>query len=229
MSDRDKISGISSEVSDGLDRIAASANRRGHATWFHVPREFQGAMERAYVEEWAKVVNERFKWNVREVQKNSDTYPDCVAQFDGVNKQPSRMGIEFTELVDRGAIDAHQQLRRVYQTREIFRIPTPDLVKLHERTSPPWSFQAFEKHLKERVLEKNLRSRDSSFDLQILLIATDEPALDDVTVDAYVRQLQFLPVSNFDKIFLMLSYRPQLGAEGRYPVFEIPMCSVERR
>ncbi|HKT17258.1 MAG TPA: hypothetical protein VJR47_04390 [Stellaceae bacterium] len=211
------------EVGKALQTIAAADRKRSHATFFNASSEFQGAMEVAFVAEWAKVVNERYGWNVRGVRKNANTYPDCLADYGpSGTKIPAVIGIEVTELVDGDAIKAHQELRWLKKIGKFSTLPKADKLALLERMSPEWPLEKFTSRLTDRVREKNLRSRDRALAKQFLLVLTDEGDLDERTLETYVKSILLPQMSNFDAIYIMTSYVPRADNDGYYPVFELP-------
>ena len=215
------------ELGEALKKIAAGAQRRGHATWFHATNEFKAAVEVHAVAQWAKVINERYDWDIREIRKNSDAFPDCLADF-GLREtnRSDVMGIEVTELVERDAINAHQEARCATQPNKSGKISDAKRLDLLERMVPVWSQDKFRERLEERVHEKDKRSRDHTLKKQFLLIVTDEPDLNENTLAQYTGEISLPHPKNFDAVYVMASYVPNMDGEGRYPVFEAPISGT---
>ena len=199
--------------------IASAARQRGHATWFHTSGKLKPAMEVYVVAEWAKVLNERHGWNIRDVRKNPDPYPDCLADFGPVGAgRPVTIGIEVTELVDSNAIAAHQEERREAKAGKTDQISNADRLHRLERMDPEWTLDKFRTHLEKSVREKDRRARDGSLEKQFLLVITDEQDLNEDTLRQYMDKVSLPRPKNFDAVYLMASP----GSNGQYPVFEIP-------
>ena len=65
-------------------------------------------MEVDTVRDWSTEMNRRgFQIDMDSIRKNSDAYPDCLAEMSG-----RTFGVEVTELVDREAIREYGRLRR---------------------------------------------------------------------------------------------------------------------
>ncbi|MEJ2120023.1 MAG: hypothetical protein P8Z76_04800 [Alphaproteobacteria bacterium] len=212
------------ELGKTVKRIAATINRRGHATWFHTDNEFQDAGEKYSVAQWANVMNERHGWNIRAIRKNPRDYPDCLADFgpDGAHR-PEIMGVEVTELVDKAAIGAHQMERRLAEADELKNLSDAERRDLLWRKWPEWPVDKFKERLAERVCDKDTRSRDRSLKKQFLLVVTDEWLLDERTVGQYLDEVTQPHPRTYDADNLMLSYMPSHGNDGYYPVFEVPL------
>ena len=90
---------------EAMERISDSCRKRGHATGWHAPNEFQDQMEVGATRDWAEEMNKRgWKIDIHTIRKNSETYPDCVAEMDG-----EKIGVEVTELVDGNANRKHPE------------------------------------------------------------------------------------------------------------------------
>lgn len=216
------------KLGTAVKRIASAERRRGHATWFHASNEFQSAMEEFCSAEWAQVINRRHGWNIRNVRRNPDTYPDCLADFGSEEaKRAATIGIEVTELVDRDAIDAHQESVRIAREGRLAEISDAERLILLERLLPDWPFEKFREHLEERIKTKDRRSRVRSLKQQILLILTAEPCLDEHVLARYLEKLTLPHPKNFDAIYIMGDYVPKHGDDGYYPVFDVSLSSVE--
>ena len=207
-------------------RIACVAKRRGHAAYFHANSQDQPAAEVAYVQEWETAMNEFHGWNIRNVRKNPGTYPDCMADFgpEGA-RNPDIVGVEVTELVCQDAIDAHQEWPRLEKVGRLEQIGTSALLNLSRRMNPEWPLDKFRERLRERVHDKDRRSRDRSLKMQFLLVLTDEDALKD-TLAQYLEEVFLPPPRTFDAVYLMLPYETRGGHGGHYPVFEVPVSGA---
>ena len=115
-----------------MERIEDSCRKRGHATGWHAPNEFQDRMEVEATKDWAGKINRRgWKIDIHTIRKNSETYPDCIAEMDG-----ERIGVEVTELVDGNAIREHPENPR-YEGPEQF------LREFSQPMPPKWPFGKF--------------------------------------------------------------------------------------
>ena len=138
-----------------MERIEDSCRKRGHATGWHAPNEFQDRMEVEATKDWAGEMNRRgWKIDIHTIRKNSETYPDCIAEMDG-----ERIGVEVTELVDGNAIREHPENPR-YEGPEQF------LREFSQPMPPKWPFEKFERYLRERVCCKDKRVKDGSLSKQ---------------------------------------------------------------
>lgn len=207
-------------VGSQLKRLARALQRRGHATYFHANSEFQPAMEMSTVADWAQVMNERRGWRIRNIRKNPDEYPDCLADFgSNEDKRPKIFGIEVTELVSREAIDAYQKMRRLSDKGQLDQLSDADRLSLLEWMEPSWSQDQFRDALQARIDEKGRKAR--AITPQFLLVVTDELGLDEATLTRYLEGHALARPSNFDAVYLMVSYRPNPPGQGYYPVFEV--------
>ncbi len=211
-----------------LERIAFAERQRGHATWFHASNEFQAPMEVAYTMEWAQTINERHGCNIRNVRNNPEIYPDCIANIgpEGA-KRTATIGIEVTELVDRDAIAAHQEFRKLAEEGLLQGLSETDLRALLQRGTPKWPAEKFKACLEARMIDKDRRTRVSSLEKQILLVLTAEPFLEEHILARYCGEIMFPRPRNFDSVYLMSDYVPDDGGNGYYPVFELSLDQIE--
>ena len=169
-------------------------------------------MEVGAVMDWAEQMNKRgCQIDIGTIQKNSETYPDCIAMMGG-----EKIGVEVTELVDDNAIRCHPgnpKYEGPEQFGRDFRFPMP----------PEWPFEKFERCLRERMYCKDKRVKGGSLARQFLLIVTDEPWLDEATLTEYLRTAKFQRPQHFDGVYLMMSYVPNPAGKGHgnHPVFEV--------
>ena len=201
---------------EAMERIEDSCRKRGHATGWHAPNEFQNQMEVGATREWALEMNKRgWKIDIHTIRKNSETYPDCTAEMDG-----EKIGVEVTELVDGNVIKEHPENPRYEGPEQFvreFSVPMP----------PEWPIEKFEQHLRKLVCHKNERVKDSSLSKQFLLIVTDEPWLDKATLAEYLRTIKLQRPRHFDSVFVMTSYVPNPAGrgDGHYPVVGVPFSN----
>lgn len=215
------------EVLEGLKSIAVSAQRRSYATFFHASNKYQEFMEIDCVRQWAKVMNRQSKWNIRNIRKNPNEYPDCLADFGPERARGSDViGVEVTELVDSDAIRAHQEADRLARKKKLGPVSDEEWLGLEECIDPEWHVDKFEQRLQKAVLNKDQRTRDHSLRRQFLLIVTDEPDLDRDTVANYLSEVSVQRPQNLDAVYLMLSYTPDHRGDGHYPVFEISLSGI---
>lgn len=197
---------------EALQRRVDRDEKRGHATYWHADNATQPWMEVDAVRNWSKEMNRRgFQIDVDSIRKNTDAYPDCLAEECG-----RTIGVEVTELVDSEAIREYGRLRRA---------AGPEWDPLGFRGPPIsiWTLDRFRGKLDEISLKKDARVRDSSLVKQFLLILTDEPWLDEETVSGYLAAFTLERPKHFDQIYLMLSCIPDGSGNRRYPVFEVPL------
>lgn len=199
-----------------LKRIAHSEQRRGHATWFHADKEFQGPMEVEATAQWAREMNKRHGHGIGKIRKNPEVYPDCLAELNG-----GKIGVEVTELVDQDTIKAYQEVGKLQKSGKFKELDPSERLNLLDRMDPEWPLDKFRERLAERVSDKDKRSRDGSLDRQFLLIVTDEPDLDEATLEGHMASIVFPRPNNFDGVYVMASYVPNAGGDGYYPVFEV--------
>ena len=196
-----------------MERIEDSCRKRGHATGWHAPNEFQDRMEVEATKDWAGEMNRRgWKIDIHTIRKNSETYPDCIAEMDG-----ERIGVEVTELVDGNAIREHPENPR-YEGPEQF------LREFSQPMPPKWPFEKFERYLRERVCCKDKRVKDGSLSKQFLLVVTDEPWLDKATLAEHLKTIKLQRPRHFDGVYVMTFYVPNPAGKGHghHPVFEVP-------
>ncbi len=182
-------------MGEGLKRIAKSKESRGYAPAWHAGNKYQAHMEVDAVREWAEVMNDRgWRIDIHTVHKNPCEPPDCLAEMD-----EKTIGVEVTELVCREAIED--------KTRK------PGAVL--------WNREAFRMRLNERVRAKDKPSEHVS--KQVLLILTDEPALDEAMLCEYLKTIELKRPRHFDGIYVMRSYEPNPAGKGHghYPLFEV--------
>ena len=186
--------------------------KRGHATFWHADNATQALMEVDALRDWSEEMNRRgFQINIDSIRKNSDAYPDCLAEESG-----RTTGVEVTELADREAIREYGRLCRAAR-------PEWDPLGFPSLPLPIWTLDRFREGLIVILLKKDARVRDSSLVKQILLILTDEPWLDEETVSGYLDVFTLKRPMHFDQIYLMLSGIPDDSGNQRYPVFEVPL------
>lgn len=195
-----------------LQRRAEIDEQRGHATFWHADNATQPWMEVDAVRNWSTETNRRgFQIDIDSIRKNSDAYPDCLAEMSG-----RTIGVEVTELVDSEAIREHGGLRGAAGSEwDPWGFPGPPI--------PIWDLDSFRSRLDEITQKKDDRVPDSTLAKQFLLILTDEPWLDEETVSGYLEALKLKRPKHFDQIFLMLSPVPNGSGNRRYPVFEVPL------
>ena len=203
-----------------MGRIVDSKRRRRYATGFHVPRELKSLEEVDSTRDWAEEMNRRgCQINIRTIRKNTEPYPDCLAEMDG-----EKIGIERTELVCREAIKAYPEIPWLEEPGPHF------LDQLASLPKPPifvvWTRDAFQKRLNEIVQDKDRRVKDGSLFKQFLLIVTDEDWLGEATLSEYLQTIKLQRPRHFDGIYVMGSYIPDPDGdgEGHYPVFEVPLA-----
>ena len=197
---------------EALQRRAEIDEKRGHATFWHADNSTQPWMEVGAVRDWATEMNRRgFQIDIDSIRKNSDAYPDCLAEMSG-----SIFGVEVTELVDSEAIREYVRSRRAAGS-EWDPLGTPG------QPLPIWDIHSFRSRLDEITLKKDARVRDSALVKQFLLILTDEPWLCEETVSGYLDSVKLKRPKHFDQVYLMLSPVPDGSGNRRYPVFEVPL------
>ena len=197
---------------DALSRTCDRDQKRGHATFWHADNATQAWMEVGAVRNWSAEMNRRgFQIGIGSIRKNSDPYPDCLAEMSG-----RTIGVELTELVDSEAIREYRRLRKAAGLKwDPLGFPGPPI--------PIWDLDSFQSRLDEILLKKDARVRDSSLVKQFLLIHTDEPWLDEETVSGYLEVLKLKRPKHFDHVYLMLSSVPKVSGNRRYPVFDVPL------
>lgn len=195
-----------------LQRRAEIDEKRGHATFRHADNSTQPWMEVDTVRDWSTEMNRRgSEIDMDSIRKNSDAYPDCLAEMSG-----RTFGVEVTELVEREAIREYGRLRRAAGSEwDPLRSPGPPV--------PIWDLDSFRSRLDEITLNKDARVRDSSLVKQFLLIHTDEPWLCEETVSGYLEAVKLKRPKHFDHVYLMLSPVPNGSGNRRCPVFEVPL------
>ena len=200
------------QLFEALKRTEDTYRKRGHATYWHADNKNQGPMEVGATKDWADEMNRRgWQIDICTIRKNSEPYPDCTAVMDG-----EKIGVEVVELVDENAIKEHPENPRYEGPEQFLRefsIPLP----------PEWPIQKFEKYLREKVCHKDLRVKDGSLSKQFLLIVTDEPRLDEVTLDEHLKTIKLQRPQNFDGVFVMTSYVPDGRGHGHHPLFEVSL------
>ena len=195
-------------------QMVTSNRKRIHATGFHAPRKYKWCAEVSSVRSWVEERNKRgWKIVLDSIQKNRESYPDCLARMDG-----KEIGIEVTEMVDRNAI-GKQPSNLAYQGPEHF---------LHHFVDPPivkWNSAKIERHLQEIVQRKDMRvwSRNRSL---FLLIVADEPWLDGDTLDKYLDGIELPRPRNLDGVYVMRDYVPNASGDGHgyCPVSEVRLA-----
>ncbi|MDE2715582.1 MAG: hypothetical protein OXI33_01015 [Chloroflexota bacterium] len=199
---------------EAMERLEASHRKRGHATYWHADNNSQDPMEVGATLDWTEEMNER-GWKIDTIRKNSETYPDCIAEMDG-----EKIGVEVTELVDENAIKRHPGNPR-------YEGPVQFMRKFPQPPPPEWPFEKFERHLQERVRHKDVRVKDGSLSKQFLLVVTDEPWLDEATLAEHLKTIKLQRPRHFDGVFVMTSYVPDPAGRGggHYPIFEVPFLN----
>ena len=109
------------------------------------------------------------------------------------------IGVEVTELVSREAIED--------KTRQ------PGAVL--------WNREAFRLRLDERVRAKDKPTEQVS--KHVLLILTDEPALDEAALCEFLDAIRLERPDHLDDVYVMTFYVPDAGGDGggHYPVFRV--------
>ena len=195
-----------------LEQTRDRDQERGHATFWHADNATRAAMEVDAVRNWASEMNRQGqRIDIRSIRKNSEAYPDCLADMSG-----ETIGVEVTELVDSEAIREYRELRKTAG-------PGSDRLGFPGPPVPIWDLDSFHSKLDEIALKKDARVRDSTLAKQFLLIHTDEPWLDEETVSGYLEAFKLKRPRHFDRIYLMLSSVPKGSGNRRYPVFEVPL------
>ncbi len=202
---------------EGMEQIERSKRRRGYATFWHADNKSQGYMEVDAARDWAEEMNKQgCQIDIDTIQKNSEPYPDCLAEMDG-----EKIGVEVTELVCREAIEESPEIPRLEAGPHFLDQLAEQLTS---RQKQPffvvWNPDAFQEYLKEIVQKKDKRVKDRSLSKQFLLIVTDEPWLDETTLSKYLKTIKLQPPRNFDAIYIMTSY---------IAVFEVPLAKSKMR
>ena len=197
------------DLLEAMERLEDSCRKRGHATYWHADNKSQDSMEVEATLDWAREMNER-GWKINTIQKNPETYPDCIAMMDG-----KEIGVEVTDLVDGNAINKHPRNPRYEGPEQFGR-------EFSQPMPPKWPFEKFERYLRKRLCCKDKRVKDGSLSKQFLLVVTDEPWLDEATLAEHLRTVELPRPQHFDGVYLMMSYVPDGEGHGHNPVFEVP-------
>ncbi len=175
--------------------------QRKYASFFHsVDKKLKERdVVRILLREMAKKGDVHITGPVTSVDER-EQWPDCRAKDD----KGQDVAIEVTELVSQEAIEANQ----------------------HGDGKWCWWSDA---SVMER-LEKIIREKDqtcyhgSNYTKVVLVVNTDEPALDSDQIGSLVQMRVFAKPRNIDGAYLLMSYHPLLGG-GYYPYFKLTFSS----
>lgn len=178
---------------------AARAKARGYADFFGwaTDRDLEEWDVASSLAESLEADNVLFFSNLKSRGRPSDP-PDCEA----LSPIGARIAIEVTELVDGDAIRAFKE-GRVYDWAE-------------------WTKEKFLSVLAELIAGKNDRFpklKEPPYPGgYVVVVHTDEPMLSRATIEAFLVNHQFEKLSYVDRVFLILSYAPDVEP---CPYFEL--------
>ena len=227
-----------------MESILTANHKRKYATAWHAEGNFQRPMERYAVEQWA---NEMHRLDpstpISEIKSNpiSNKFPDVFAKMNG-----KCIAIEVTELVDQKGIRAFQKPPRAHNLYGNYGSPPINENEgrahqeeadqyVRDESQPPmwrepaaWNRKQLQKHLEERVQDKEQKAqrRDERLVGEIsalyklfLLIVTAEPYLDEEALKKYLNEIKLPRPQYFHAIFLMGEHVPNDGDSGLRRVF----------
>ena len=196
-----------------VKKMEKSRCKREHATYFQTPRKYKSLQEIDSARKWAEAINKRaWQIDLNAIRKSAEQYPECLAEMGG-----EEVGVELTELVDRNAIDKRPGNPRYQGPDQFLReFPDPPLSK--------WPLSKFERRLREIVKRKDMQAWYRNNRSLFLLVATDEPWLDEETLSEYLDCIELQRPQNIDDVYVMGSYMPDGNGHGHNPVFEVSLA-----
>ena len=223
------------EIIDEMRRQQVSEEKRGYPSFWHADNDTQNSMEVGATRAWTEELNNRgFAIRICTIRKNSEEFPDCIAEMDR-----RQIGVEVTELTvtDKErkqyvkAVDMAVGVDDNEQTTDRLKKAQSSRLKTRVPNAPGWDSESFRKKIEDVVKKKDKKAQHwtdkgklESVDEKVLLIVTDEQNLSEDKVDEYLDSITVPRAKHFDKIYLMLSYQPG-GDDGNgyYPVFDVLM------
>jgi hypothetical protein len=174
------------------------ANARSHAEYFWTSdRQVEELGVVRSLHESLEKCGSAFFRSFESRGENNDP-PDCEAMsFEG-----ERIGIEVTELVDKGSIRASKRNQSI--------------------PFEPWTKSQLYNCLRTRIEKKGQTSevKGGPYNQYILIIFCDEPRVLDYGLIEYVRSCEFEAAKLLDKVFFLMSYS---GWEKCCPFIELKL------
>ena len=227
-------------IADAVRRVVESEEKRGYPSFWHADNDTQSIMEVTATKSWAAELNKQGrKIRICTIKKNNQEFPDCIAEIDG-----GQIGVEVTELTvtekERKqyvkAVDNHKTrvllasgVEYNEQTKDRLEGTQTRRITQQVPNTPSWDLENFRNRIEDIVKRKNDKAQHwdkkgklEFIDEMVLLIVTDEFDLWEDKVGEYLNLIKIPRVKYFDKIYLMLSYKPG-GDDGNgyYPVFDV--------